>query len=289
MFRRFGLIIYFKFMNELSSKIESLLFISGRPMSSRELADLIKAEVKDIEEAGEKLIAECKEKNSGMQVIKNGSSFQMVTSSDNAELIQQFVKDETTGELSRPSLETLTIIAYRGPVAKTDLDRIRGINCSLILRNLLIRGLIDSRDDKKKDEIYYTVTFDFLRFLGLNDVKELPDYEKLSQDDTIDRILEDNPIAEKLNNNQQSLGLPDAEEDAGADVIAAIAIDNKEDCDEESDEDEEDDEEVDVVIDDDGGDEDGEEDGEDDEDEEDDEDDEVVAVVNDDGEDEDEE
>jgi segregation and condensation protein B len=276
-------------MNELSSKIESLLFISGRPMSSRELADLIKAEVKDIEEAGEKLIAECKEKNSGMQVIKNGSSFQMVTSSDNAELIQQFVKDETTGELSRPSLETLTIIAYRGPVAKTDLDRIRGINCSLILRNLLIRGLIDSRDDKKKDEIYYTVTFDFLRFLGLNDVKELPDYEKLSQDDTIDRILEDNPIAEKLNNNQQSLGLPDAEEDAGADVIAAIAIDNKEDCDEESDEDEEDDEEVDVVIDDDGGDEDGEEDGEDDEDEEDDEDDEVVAVVNDDGEDEDEE
>jgi segregation and condensation protein B len=208
----------------LSSKIESLLFISGRPMSIRELADLTKSEPKDIEEAGDKLLAECREKNSGMQILKNGSSFQMVTSSDNAELIQEFVKDETTGELSRPSLETLTIIAYRGPVAKTDLDRIRGINCSLILRNLLIRGLIDSRDDKKKDEIYYTVTFDFLRFLGLNDVKELPDYARLSQDDTIDRILEDNPIAEKMGNNQQKLDLPDEDGEA---VVEEVEVEEE--------------------------------------------------------------
>jgi segregation and condensation protein B len=182
-------------MDKLKSQIESLLFISGRPMSSRELADLIKCETKEIELAGGELIAAYKEKNAGAQIIKNGSSLQMVTSPENAAIIQEFVKDETTGELSRPSLETLTIIAYRGPVSKTDLDRIRGINCSLILRNLLIRGLIDVREDKKKDESYYTVTFDFLRFLGLNEVKELPDYEKLSQDDTIDRMLEDSSFA----------------------------------------------------------------------------------------------
>lgn len=183
-------------MNNLESKIESLLFLSGRPMSVRELSDLTKDEAKIVEEAGDKLIAEYKEKNSGIQLIKNGASFQMVTSSENAALAQDFVKDETTGELSRPSLETLTIIAYRGPVSKTDLDRIRGINCSLIIRNLLQRGLIDYREDKKTEEQYYTVTFDFLRYLGLNEVKELPDYEKLRQDDTIDRILEDNPLKE---------------------------------------------------------------------------------------------
>ena len=173
------------------------------------MAELTRSETKDIAEAGRILMAESLEKKSGMQIIKNGTSFQMVTAPENAELIQQFVKDETTGELTRPSLETLTIIAYRGPVAKTDLDRIRGINCSLILRNLLIRGLVDVREDKKKDETYYTVTFDFLRFLGLNDVKELPDYQKLSQDDTIERILEDNPLAGKINHNQQSLDLPE--------------------------------------------------------------------------------
>ncbi|MDD5527849.1 MAG: SMC-Scp complex subunit ScpB [Patescibacteria group bacterium] len=192
----------------LSSKIESLLFISGRPMSARELAELAKEEVKKVEEAGDELIKNYQEKNGGARIIKNGSSYQMATAPDNAALIREFVKDETTGELTRPSLETLTIIAYRGPVSKTDLDRIRGINCSLILRNLLIRGLIDAKEDKKKDESYYTVTFDFLRFLGLNEVKELPDYDKLSKDDTIDRILEDNPLAEKLNNNQLSPDLP---------------------------------------------------------------------------------
>ncbi len=201
----------------LSSQIESLLFISGRPMSAKELSDLTESSVKDIEQAGEKLAADYKEKNAGTQIIKNGSSWQMVTSSDNAALIQKFVTDETTGELTRPSLETLTIIAYRGPVSKTDLDRIRGINCSLILRNLLIRGLVDVREDRKKDESYYTVTFDFLRFLGLNEVKELPDYDKLSKDDTIDRILEDNPLSEKLGVNQPALDLAGGEDQASAD------------------------------------------------------------------------
>jgi segregation and condensation protein B len=196
----------------LASKIESLLFISGRPMSTRELAELTKEEVKKVEEAGEELTKRLAAGDNGMRVIKNGNSLQMVTSPDNSEMIQQFVKDETTGELSRPSLETLTIIAYRGPVSKTDLDRIRGINCSLILRNLLIRGLVDVRDDKKKDESYYTVTFDFLRFLGLNEVKELPDYERLSKDDTIDRILEDNPLEEKMGANQPKLDLAENED-----------------------------------------------------------------------------
>ena len=114
----------------------------------------------------------------------------MVSSPENAELVQEFIKDETTGELSRPSLEALTIIAYRGPVSKIDLDRIRGVNCSLILRNLLLRGLIEGKFDKQKQETYYTVTLDFTRFLGLSEIKELPDFEKLNKDDTISRFLD---------------------------------------------------------------------------------------------------
>jgi len=115
----------------------------------------------------------------------------MVSAPDNVKLIQEFIKDETTGELTRPSLETLTIIAYRGPVSKLDLERIRGVNCSLILRNLLIRGLVESKTEKK--EIYYNITFDFIRFLGVNDIKELPDYERLHTDDSLDRMLDDTP------------------------------------------------------------------------------------------------
>ncbi len=175
----------------LKSKIESLLFISAKPMAISQLSVLLKAKKEEIKKAGDELVLEYKETKRGVQIIKNGNKFQMVSSSENARVVQEFIKDETTGELSRPSLEALTIIAYRGPISKIDLDRIRGVNCALIIRNLLLRGLVEAKTDKVKKEIYYTVTFDFIRFLGINDVKELADYERLHKDDTIDRVLLD--------------------------------------------------------------------------------------------------
>lgn len=176
-------------MSNIKSQIESLLFISAKPMTAKNLAELIKLPVEEIEKAGEELVADYATNLRGVQIIKNAQSYQMVSSPENAKLIQEFIKDETTGELSRPSLETLTIIAYRGPIGKMTLDRIRGVNCSLILRNLLLRGLVEVKQDKEKNEAFYTVSMDFVRFLGLADIKELPDFEKLSKDDTLDRVL----------------------------------------------------------------------------------------------------
>jgi len=122
----------------------------------------------------------------GIQILKIDDEYQMSTGPDNAKLIRDFVKDETTGELTRPSLETLTIIAYRGPITKAELEQIRGINCSLILRNLLIRGLVEAKGDGGQK---YNITFDFLRFLGVKSVVELPDYEKLSRDPNLEKFL----------------------------------------------------------------------------------------------------
>ncbi len=174
----------------LKSKIESLLFISAKPMSIKQLAGILKSEVKEIESAGDELLEDYKKNNQGIQIIKDGNKYQTVSSAANAKVVQQFIKDETSGELTRPSLEALTVIAYRGPISKIDLDRIRGVNCALILRNLLIRGLIEAKFEQKKKDTYYTVSFDFIRFLGLNQVKDLPDYARLRQDDTLDKMLE---------------------------------------------------------------------------------------------------
>lgn len=176
-------------MENIKSKIESLLFVSAKAMSIKGLAELTTVSVKEVEQAGDELVAELKAAHKGVQVIRNKDSFQMVSSPENTELIQSFIKDETTGELSRPSLETLTIIAYRGPVSKMDIDRLRGVNCALILRNLLLRGLIEVKEEKDKGENFYHVTFDFIRFLGLSDVRELPNYDKLSQHETIEQML----------------------------------------------------------------------------------------------------
>lgn len=173
------------------SKIESLLFISAKPMAASALADLLHADKKEVFKAADELLENYKDNQAGVQIIKDGAKYQMVSAPENAKVIQEFIKDETTGELSRPSLEALTVIAYRGPVSKIDLDRIRGVNCALIIRNLLLRGLIEGKHDKKKNETYYAVTFDFIRFLGVNNINDLPDYEKLHQDDAIDRMLAD--------------------------------------------------------------------------------------------------
>jgi segregation and condensation protein B len=173
----------------LKSQLESLLFVAIKPMSIKELADLAKVKTKDVEVALEELGADYAAAARGLALIKNNNHYQLTSAAANSGLVQDFLKDETAGELSQPSLEALTIISYRGPIAKLELDRIRGVNCSLIIRNLLLRGLIEEKFDKSKQEYYYTVTTDFIRFLGVSSVADLPDYEQLSQVETIGQIL----------------------------------------------------------------------------------------------------
>ncbi len=176
-------------MATLSQKIESLLFISSHPLTLKKLSELTETESNKVEESLEDLRDSFKNKNGGIQIIKNGKEYQMVTSPDCARLVEEYVRKEETGELTRPQLETLTVILYRGPISKPELDQIRGVNSSLILRNLMIRGLIEMNEDKKTDLISYTVSMDFLRFLGIRDVKELPDFEKLNGNRAISELL----------------------------------------------------------------------------------------------------
>ncbi len=171
----------------LKSQIESLLFVSAKAISVKQLSGLLKKKEKEVEEACEFLLKEYNERDGGIKIIKNGKKYQMVSAPENAGIIQKFTKSETTGELSRPALETLTIIAYRGPISKADLNRIRGVNCSLILRNLLLRSLIEAKEEK--DDVYYVVSLDFLKYLGINNIKDLPDYEKLSKDSAFESAL----------------------------------------------------------------------------------------------------
>jgi len=173
----------------LKSQAESLLFVSLKPLSLKDLAAAVNAKTKEMETALEELMAEYKDSDRGLAVIKNNGQYQLTTAAENAALVQEFLKDETSGELSQPSLEALTIIAYRGPISKLALERIRGVNCSLILRNLLLRGLIEEKFEKAKNENYYTVTHDFVRFLGLGGVEELPDYEKLNRTESLAEVL----------------------------------------------------------------------------------------------------
>ena len=173
------------------SLLESLLFISGKPMSVNKLAEILKVDKSEVKVLTNELMEEYNKSEKGIHLIKAGMSYQMVTSPDNSKIIKEFIKSEQTGELTKPSLETLTIIAYRGPITKTELEQIRGVNCGLIIRNLLIKGLIEAHEDEEKMVTIYNITFDFLRFLGLNKAEELPDFEKLNSNENLQRLLEE--------------------------------------------------------------------------------------------------
>jgi segregation and condensation protein B len=179
------------FMQSLKSQIESLLFIAGKPLALKEIANIIgeKVSAKEINAAIEELTKDYQTQDRGLQIIKNGTEAQMVTAGSNAETVQNFIKEETVSELTKPSIEALTIIAYRGPIAKWELERIRGINCSLILRNLMLRGLVEEKIDNKKKETYYSLTLDFLKHLGISEANQLPDYESLKHNENIEQFL----------------------------------------------------------------------------------------------------
>ncbi len=169
----------------LKSQLESLLLVAGRPLSLADLAKLLKTDKKLVEKTLTELQLDYQENKRGFNIINSEEKYQLTTAGENAELIGKFLKEEVSGELTQPSLEALTIIAYRQPIIKSEIDRIRGVNCSLILRNLLLRGLIEEKFDKQKQENYYSVSLDFIRHLGISDPSQLPDFDKLSSQESL--------------------------------------------------------------------------------------------------------
>ena len=121
-------------------------------------------------------------KKIGLRIISKGDRIQMVSSPKNSKYIEKLIKQDLQKELTPASLETLAIVAYKEPITRAEIDEIRGVNSSFMLRNLLIRGLIERRENPKDARSYvYEISFNFLKKLGLKSKKELPEYKKLSK------------------------------------------------------------------------------------------------------------
>lgn len=180
------------FMN-IKDNIEAVLFIASRPLSFKRLAVIVEAEEAVVREAVAELTTDYRTRSGGVTMIAHDDEVQMATASGAAATVQRFLKAETTGELTRPSLEALTIVAYRGPITRSDLERIRGVNCSIILRNLMVRGLVQEREGGNNRPSTYTVSVEFLRHLGLASIEDLPDYQSLHNAEVLDRLLAEQP------------------------------------------------------------------------------------------------
>ncbi|MDO8625942.1 MAG: SMC-Scp complex subunit ScpB [Candidatus Magasanikbacteria bacterium] len=181
-------------MNELVRKIETILFVAGKPVSVKKLAKVLVVTEAAISAA----LLELTNKypaGAGVVLFNSGDEWQLVSNPEERELAEQFIKAEASGDLTRPQLEALTVVAYSGPITKPELEAIRGVNCSLILHNLLIRGLVEEREDSLELLPTYEVTMEYLRHLGVERVTELPDYATLHAHDYITKALAAEPSA----------------------------------------------------------------------------------------------
>ncbi|OIO36184.1 MAG: SMC-Scp complex subunit ScpB [Candidatus Omnitrophica bacterium CG1_02_44_16] len=173
---------------KIRSAIESLIFTSDKPIFIDDIKKLFdNLEAPKIRELIESLQKELIGRSSGLRVIEIAGGFQMVTSPDNAEVIKSYYKIKHTEKLSGPSLETLSIIAYKQPVTRIDIEAIRGVNADGVIKSLLEKNLI--RIAGRKEVIgrpfVYGTTRLFLDYFGLKSLAELPKIEEFAQQDIL--------------------------------------------------------------------------------------------------------
>src|SRR3989344_5507923 len=188
-------------MTNLESKIEAILFWKGEPISRKKLAEILKVGAKEINDALEKIKENLRDR--GVVLLETEDEVTLGTSPELSRLIEDLQKEELNKDLSKASLETLSIILYKNSASRAEIDYVRGVNSSFILRALSVRGLVERTMDPKDNRRYiYKPSFDLLSFMGIKSVTDLPDYAEVN--DSIKNAaqsLEDLSKAEELKND----------------------------------------------------------------------------------------
>lgn len=177
------------------SQLETLLFASGAPQSIKQLAKMLDTTTESILLALETLERHYHLPESGLTIIHLGEKVQLGTKGENASVIERLREGELRETLSRATLETLAVIAYRAPVTRADIDAIRGVNSNFTLRHLLIRGLIEREGNPDDARGYiYRPSLEFLKTIGVERINDLPEYDTLSSDERLtDLLTQNNP------------------------------------------------------------------------------------------------
>jgi segregation and condensation protein B len=178
--------------SNLSAKLEAILFWKAEPITFKKLAQLLSTEKTSESEAVKVTESDIKAgltelentlKGRGLTLVQTDTEVMLGTTKELSPLIEQLTKEELSRDLGKAGLETLSIVLYQGPISRADIDYIRGVNSQFILRNLLIRGLVERIDNPKDARSFlYKTTLDLLAQLGVSKIEELPEYDKVRAD-----------------------------------------------------------------------------------------------------------
>ena len=169
---------------ELIGVLEGLLFVVGNEgISLEKLKDILKVSDEELEMLLTKLNIEYENSNRGFKIDNLGNKYKLVTKKEHKEYYESLLEVEKNEKLSQAALETLAIIAYNEPVTRLYVDEIRGVESAYLVRKLLYRNLIKEvgRSDAPGRPILYGVTDEFLDYLGLSSLDELPKLETVQE------------------------------------------------------------------------------------------------------------
>lgn len=177
-------------MEEKKAILEGLLFVVGEDgLTLDQIEDVLELKEDESKELVSELKKDYEDKNRGLRIDFLGNKFKMTTKFEHKKYYQKLIENPETNFLSQAALETLAIIAYNEPITRVQVDSIRGVGSSSIIRKLVAKGFIkeSGRSEIPGRPILYETTHEFLDYFGLSTIEDLP---------KIDNILEDNEADE---------------------------------------------------------------------------------------------
>ncbi|MEG1523618.1 MAG: SMC-Scp complex subunit ScpB [Clostridia bacterium] len=163
--------------------IECVLFVAGDPVPVTALARVLNCSVKQTQGILADMEAFYRDQQRGIQLLVTSETVQFVSNRTYYAAVEQLLQPEETKNVSQSLLETLSVIAYRQPVTRADVERVRGVRCDYAVTQLVKLGLIGEvgRKDAVGHPVLFGTTDRFLRQFGIHSVEEMPDYLRFSQ------------------------------------------------------------------------------------------------------------
>lgn len=158
--------------------LEGFLFYKAAPQKKQTIIKLFTLDEADFNNALETLKERLQ--TGATRLLETETEVQLVTTPEMAPVIEVLRKNELRSDIGKAGAETLAVILYQGPVSRAEIDKIRGVNSSFILRNLMVRGLINRSFNKEKNLYQFSATPNLLAHLGVENKYALPDFAKIS-------------------------------------------------------------------------------------------------------------
>ncbi|NTU43185.1 MAG: SMC-Scp complex subunit ScpB [Nitrospirales bacterium] len=165
--------------------LEAILFVAGDVVTVTSLNKATDIPAAEIRQLMSELIAELRDRRSGIIIAEIAEGYQMLSSPDTGTWVKKFKNIHQSGKLSQPAIETLAIIAYKQPITKIEVDQLRGVNSDGAVRSLLDKRLVKIVGKKETPgrPFLYGTTIEFLQYFGLKSLAELPPINQFLKDE----------------------------------------------------------------------------------------------------------